>query len=126
MHDSDIADAQSLVGRMQTRAHEDAKSHGFWGDPPYGNGRLSLQESVALKAALVASEAMELLEAARKDTLYDPCNKAAGLNNAEEECADVFIRLLDLAEFLGVDLVWAAEQKRRVNLSRPHRHGKLF
>lgn len=39
------------------------------------------------------------------------------------EAADVFIRLLQSCEELGIDLAQAVEAKWRYNATRPHRHG---
>lgn len=41
-----------------------------------------------------------------------------------EELADVFIRLVNVAEVMGIDLETEVEKKHRINLSRPVLHGR--
>jgi len=77
------------------------------------------------------SETTELWEAARNGALFSPCDKAPKmeanglqpLTCAEEEVADIMIRLLDLSHYLGIDLAKAVLNKQLYNASRPHRHG---
>jgi NTP pyrophosphatase (non-canonical NTP hydrolase) len=52
---------------------------------------------------------------------YD--GKPAKPEGLQTELADVVIRVLDLAETLGIDLETAMEQKDAYNQTRPHRHG---
>ncbi len=77
-------------------------------------------------------EVSELWEAYRKDLLDKPCDKAdkmieAGINPpltcAEEELADILIRVLDTAVTLGVDMDRAVECKEKYNATRSFRHG---
>ena len=62
---------------------------------------------------LIHSEVSEALEAYRD---YDD-------NLMAEEMADVAIRLMDMAEYLGIDLQSEIERKHKINMSREHRHG---
>ena len=63
--------------------------------------------------ALITSEVSEALEAFRHD------DKA----NFSEECADAFIRLLDMTHGLGIDLGRAVLEKLEKNRGRGFRHG---
>lgn len=76
-------------------------------------------------------EISEFHEAWRNGTFDKPCDKAfqmhiAGLdalNCGEEELADIFIRVLDTARRLNIDIVRAVLTKHAFNQTRPHKHG---
>jgi len=99
---------------LQAAAHRNAVEKGFWDSPNLGE-----------KLALIHGEVSELMEAYRKGTEGEPCGKA-DLTNEEEEFADIALRLMDLAGHRGIDLATAIEKKHAYNLTRPHKHGKLF
>jgi len=62
---------------------------------------------------LITSEVVEALEAYRK----------GDKENFAEECADVFIRLLDMTHGLEIDLAKAIADKLVKNVGRGYRHG---
>ncbi len=70
-------------------------------------------DAIGTKLALVHSEVSEALEAVRH----------ADFDNFGEELADVLIRVLDLADGLGVDLDTHVERKLQKNRERGYRHG---
>lgn len=76
------------------------------------------------KVALLHSEISELVESMRQGSLFKQCDKAIGLTNVQEELADIQIRLLTLAGFMGVDLPKVTKIKHEFNKSRPYKHGK--
>jgi len=77
---------QEWVTKMCVEAHEVASSKGFWEDPP----------SVYRSTLLMIGEVSELYEAIRKGKENDPCDKEGlDLTNAEEELADIAIRIFD-------------------------------
>lgn len=78
-------------------------------------GEISLTDLTLSKLALVHSEVSEMVEAARK----------GDFEGFQEEMADVFIRLLDLAGGMGIDIENAIGEKMSKNEARPFRHGKL-
>jgi NTP pyrophosphatase (non-canonical NTP hydrolase) len=100
------------------RAHKLAKQNGFWDDDVDAN-------FVLAKLALIHSEASEVLEAYRK---------SKGEAAIAEECADIFIRLIDLYVGLqehqiispGLDFDMAVAMKMNINGSRPRKHGNLI
>lgn len=65
-------------------------------------------------------------EIGREEMDFIPAFKTYIKDTFEDELADAFIRLLDLAERAGVDLAWHVEQKMKYNATRPRLHGKAF
>lgn len=133
-HGSDYLSPEDLkaLNHLRDQIVATTISKGFR-DPPKGiSYELWQTESFkGLRAAIFAAnlhgETSELWEAARKGILHQPCDKLPELTNAEEEIADIIIRALDLADFLGVNPARAVALKARFNASREHRHGgKLF
>lgn len=98
-------------------AYENSEAHGFWGE----GTKTTL--GYAAKIALMHSELSELLEALRKNP-DEPCAKVPELTVEEEECADLFIRLLDYCHARGIDLGRSAALKHEFNKTRPPMHGK--
>lgn len=89
------------------------------------------RESVAVLMTNLHGEVSELWEAFRAGKLRVECDKADkmrevgvdALTCAEEEIADIFIRLLDTSRALGIDVGRAVLAKHRFNTTRPHLHG---
>jgi NTP pyrophosphatase (non-canonical NTP hydrolase) len=89
------------------------------------------RENVAVFLINLHSEISELWEAFREGRLHQVCDKAGKLNDlglpvltcAEEELADIFIRLMDTAEALGVDMPRAIAAKHVYNSQRAFQHG---
>jgi len=71
----------------------------------------------------MVGEISELWEAYRNGKLDDQCDKKCKLSCAEEELADIQIRLMDTAVQLGVNLGRAVARKTAYNRTRPYRHG---
>ncbi len=93
---------------LQYEIHKNACLKGFWGPTP----------NLAEKLALVHSEVSEALEELRLPKI--------SRNKFGEELADIVIRVLDLAEYSGINLGTVIERKHRKNLKRPYKHGKTF
>jgi len=88
----------------QTSVTEYAVNHGFdW-----------TKEEVDTMLLRIHSEVSEAGEALRNDdwTMF------------AEELADIFIRLVNCAEVMGVDLEMEVAAKHEKNVQRPHLHGK--
>ena len=79
----------------------------------------------AEKALLLHAEISELVETWRDDP-SQISRKCLHLTVEEEEFADVFIRLADLAAQRGVNLDKAVALKMEYNADRPALHGKRF
>jgi NTP pyrophosphatase (non-canonical NTP hydrolase) len=78
-------------------------------------GEISLTDMTLSKLALVHSEVSEMVEAARK----------GDFEGFQEEMADVFIRLFDMAGAMNIDVEHHIQEKMRKNEARPFKHGKL-
>jgi NTP pyrophosphatase (non-canonical NTP hydrolase) len=112
----------------------------------YDQSPISLSYTVSRKLMLIVSELGEALEALRNNKL---CNKSINiqdykdLNNEslpdiisvvdtfikdtfEDELADSVIRILDLAEWLGIDLETHIKLKIEYNKTRDIKHNKEF
>ena len=115
--------------RLGEQAHALSEAKGFWqasADPTRKITEADVAD-VATKISLLAGEAIELLEAWRMPNPFEHCGKqGCRLNGLEEELADVFIRLCDLAAFFGIDLADVAKQKMSYNATRIPMHGKRF
>jgi hypothetical protein len=104
-----------LVGVAQM-CWQNAEAHG-WHEMP---------RSTLERAMLVVTELSELSEAARNGTLQAPSDHIPAFTNAEEEWADVIVRVFDHAPDDGVTherLIQALFAKMEYNRTRPYRHG---
>ena len=75
--------------------------------------RRSIPESLCL----MHSEISEALEGYRNDI---PEGEKGWIG---EELADVIIRIFDMCQYLGIDVIKEVEKKYKVNTKRPYRHG---
>lgn len=111
------------IAEMQKRCWQTAEDSGFHEEGANTNP--------AAWVANLHGEVSEFWEAYRKGLLDHYCDKesemrAAGaepLTCAEEELADIAIRVMDVAEQKGIDLERAVIEKDKYNQTRPYRHG---
>lgn len=102
---------------LQAAIHKRAVSKGWWDD-----GKEHAND-IAAKLALVHSEVSEALECLRDGQMamdYELGGKPVGFAT---ELADIVIRVMDLAEALGIDLWATMLEKDAYNATRQHRHG---
>ncbi|HAR39064.1 MAG TPA: hypothetical protein DCS09_11110 [Porphyromonadaceae bacterium] len=108
----------SFIAEFETTAeqvHDTAKSKGWW-ESDRCDGEL---------IALAHSELSEMLEALRH--MNPPSEHIPEFSGAEEEAADVVIRLMDMSQRRGWRLAEAIVAKMRFNAGREYKHGgKLF
>ena len=88
----------------QEEIHANAVNKGFWDE----------ERSIPEMLCLIHSEVSECLEVYRGG--HD--------GTIGEELADTVIRVMDMAEGLGIDLQTEINNKHQYNLTRPRMHGK--
>jgi NTP pyrophosphatase (non-canonical NTP hydrolase) len=126
------------------RIHANAIDKGFWPELQEEKDQKNIGELLML----VTSELGEALEAHRKG-LRANVEKLKSLqaqgyswedsevsfkahfrddvkDSMEDELADAVIRLLDMAEGLGIDLEWHIANKMQFNATREKLHGKAY
>ena len=120
---------------MQKLVHESSKAHGWYTcQDCLGNeggycqsckGTRVVIRNIPEMLALIHSEVSEALEDYRNQrlpldqyTMHDDKPEGFGV-----ELADIVIRVMDLAEYLSIDLAEMIVLKYRYQLTRPHRHG---
>jgi len=92
------------IAEWQKEIHENAVNHGW-----YETGARPIPEMLCL----VHSEVSEALEAHRENDW----------DGFKEEMADVVIRMLDMAEYMCIDMEKEISKKHAKNIVRPYRHG---
>lgn len=111
---------------LQLGVHANAVQKGFY------DGVQVTPAEIATRLMLIVSEAAEALEDVRNARMTTQC-KPISLGHGEvapgkpegfpTELADIVIRTLDMAEWLGIDLEKEILQKHAYNQTRPRKHG---
>ena len=118
------------LNELRDVVHQNAVEHGF-----YETASANKLEEIPEKLCLIHSEVSEALEvyrevgfmpqeafAAPRYTESADRKKPTGFDS---EMADIIIRTLDLAGFLGIDIERAVMEKHKFNASRAFKHGKV-
>lgn len=110
------------LNELRDAVHALAKEKGW-----YSFEGETRDQYIARCVASYHGEVSELWEAHRNHTWDAPCDKAAKmevpLTCAQEEMADIIIRVLDTCGFLGIDIAEAVNAKHAYNATREFRHG---
>ena len=113
------------LSTLAKEVHKQAVAKGWY------DNQQSEDEFVERMCNNLHDEVSELHESWRNNNLRADCDKADAmrllgiepLSCLEEELADIIIRCLDNAEYLGVDIQAAVDAKHRFNANRENRHG---
>lgn len=121
-----------MINKLAKEIHAINVKNGFYED----------EKNIGEMLALIHSEVSEALECDRKDkyctisakaflgTTEDVLFKAGFQDNIkdtfEDELADIMIRVMDLAEYKGIDLESHIAAKMRYNSLREYKHGKKY
>ncbi len=123
-----------MINELAREVHKNAKSKGFF----------DTEKNIGEMLCLIHSEVSEALEADRKGICIPIENRIEWVNELkkddefredftqivkdtfEDELADIMIRVMDLAEFKGVNLEEHIKAKMRFNSLREHKHGKKY
>jgi NTP pyrophosphatase (non-canonical NTP hydrolase) len=106
---------------MQKAVYDNNVAHG-WHEGAF----TTTPESVITKLMLAVGELSEAVEEIRNGHPYDKVYFAEDGKKPEGfgiEMADAVIRLLDVAEMLGIDMQDAIILKHNYNVTRPYKHG---
>jgi NTP pyrophosphatase (non-canonical NTP hydrolase) len=108
------------IKELQKEIHSLAREKG-WYDSQEGRKPLEM-------LALIMSEIGEAVEEVRKDNTPYSVDFTEGLGNNKPEgefveLADAIIRILDYAEYRGVDMAEVIRLKHEFNKTRSYRHG---
>ena len=120
------------INILQKQIHNNAVEKGFYDKvPEFGTSLM-----------LITSELAECLEAHRQDDWcdinafnevlinetydFETCFKKYVKDTVQDELADAFIRILDVAEFYKIDLQKHVQLKMKYNAKREKKHGKKY
>lgn len=104
--------------QWQEDAHQLSRSKGW-----YDGADEVTAERMAVKLALIHSETSEALEDVRAGKLGGSVREDGKPEGLPSELADIVIRVLDFAGWLGIDLEQAVAEKHAFNATRPQKHG---
>lgn len=129
-----LAEVPAGLNDLACAIYERNVEKGFYENP----------KNIGEMLCLIHSEVSEALEADRKDkyvlgsvdcqtmntiiddNLFVETYKKHVKGNFEEEMADIFIRVLDMCAYKGIDIEQHVKAKMRYNLTREKYHGKKY
>ena len=118
MHDGKVSDLEAgLIRGLTHEVHALAIAKGWY------DGQDRTNDAIGAKIALCHSELSEALECLRTGDTEPRVTDSGKPEGLPSELADVVIRVLDLAGWLGIDLGEAIRAKHAYNATRPYRHG---
>lgn len=114
----------------QKAIHENAKNHGWWDEPRSFGDIVALchsELSEALEEHRNGRPMLYKLDAKAGVQIFPSYQEFVGFSGKPEgiavEMADCLIRILDWAEYAGVNMEEIVACKHSYNLTRPYRHG---
>lgn len=112
------------IAAWQTEVHENNRVHGFYDNT-------SDPENIDRKLMLAVGELAEAQEELRSGRAFTEVYYSHPDTNPKPEgfgieLADAVIRILDLAEYCGIDLAALMAEKHLFNVKRPYKHGRNF
>lgn len=121
------------INEIAREVHQNSVNKGFYEDQ---------HQNVGEKLMLTVSEISEALEAHRNgkradlatfevlsednEDCFESNFKTFIKDSFEDELADAVIRLLDLAQWQGIDIQKHIELKHKYNTTRPYKHNKAY
>ena len=118
--------SDKTINQIADEVHENAVNHGFH------DAQLVTDDFFNYQTCNLYGEVAELHQAWRSGEWSNPCDKADKMKSlglrpltcAEEDYADIVIRVLDQCRRLNIDIASAIEIKHQYNITRPFMHGK--
>lgn len=110
------------IRELQKQVHETAIGAG-WYDGELGE---KSESRIASMLCLIHSEVSEALEDLRHNRMELEGDASSGRLKPvgfPSELADIIVRVLDLAEWLGIDMEQAIQDKASFNSRRDYKHG---
>lgn len=112
--------------KLAADIHKNALKKGFWEGEYLEEYNITVPPNMAEKFALIHSEVSEAMECHRIGQILTTIAKTGKPEGLGSELADVIIRVIDMATYLGIDLEKEIYRKHKYNKTRPYKHGKKY
>lgn len=112
------------ITAWQKKVHKLAVEKGFYDGTSWPDTKLLDQKLLLIVSEIVEAQT-EIRNGHDAQSIYESSDglKPEGFGI---ELADAVIRILDLAQYLNIDLEQCMTLKHEYNRSRPYKHGKVF
>ncbi len=125
---------------LQSAHHANMRAQGFYADDDIITSGVEMRNDpfmalrrrlILARLAMIGSEVGEAVDAVRASDVNVPkfsimldSRELIGTEHGNE-LADIVLRTMDLAAYMGIDLATEIEAEYHFNLTRPKGHGKL-